>query len=316
MKTKFLLRSGAALGVLIAAASAAPAALADTTTDVGPATVTLGGFLGVRKAFIARAAKRRISAAASAASPSPATRPAHTRNCASPPARAGSRSWPRAMPMPTRIWPSMASSTSWAAPGPANSNESNSYSPRIRNMYGTIDWDAEGIEILAGQNWSLLTLNSHGITPRNEVVARHHRGAICRGLQLGPPAATPHRQEFRSPDLAGGLGGKSPDHLRGRPGAGHAATGITVGGQPCRRFGVRQGSDDLSLNHVPDIIGKVAWEPMIGNSQPLHIEAFGLYRSFYDRVQVGATNTQGLPVGNSNANVLGRRRWRLQSPTA
>ena len=26
-----------------------------------------------------------------------------------------------------------------------------------------------GLEILAGQNWSLVTLNSHGITPRNEV---------------------------------------------------------------------------------------------------------------------------------------------------
>ena len=56
-----------------------------------------------------------------------------------------------------------------AGPGSANSNESNSYSPRIRNVYGTVDWDAEGVELLAGQNWSLLTLNSHGITPRNEV---------------------------------------------------------------------------------------------------------------------------------------------------
>jgi len=51
----------------------------------------------------------------------------------------------------------------------ANSNESNSFNLRIRNIYTTIDWDSLGLEILAGQNWSLATLNSKGITPRNEV---------------------------------------------------------------------------------------------------------------------------------------------------
>ena len=50
----------------------------------------------------------------------------------------------------------------------ANSNESNSYTPRVRNMYGTIDWDNYGLHLLAGQNWSLVTMNTQGITPRNE----------------------------------------------------------------------------------------------------------------------------------------------------
>ena len=51
----------------------------------------------------------------------------------------------------------------------ANSNESNSYNPRIRNIYGTMDWDDWGLHVLSGQNWSLVTLNSKGISPRNEV---------------------------------------------------------------------------------------------------------------------------------------------------
>src|SRR3984957_4415549 len=54
MQTKFMLRSGAAVGVLIAAMSAVPAALADTTTDVGPATVTLGGFLAMETLYRSR----------------------------------------------------------------------------------------------------------------------------------------------------------------------------------------------------------------------------------------------------------------------
>src|SRR6202008_2373162 len=55
-----------------------------------------------------------------------------------------------------------------AAAQTANSNESNSYNPRIRNVYGTLDWASMGLHFLGGQNWSLITLNTKGITRRNE----------------------------------------------------------------------------------------------------------------------------------------------------
>ncbi len=51
----------------------------------------------------------------------------------------------------------------------ANLNQSNSFNPRIREMYGTVDFSDSGWHFLAGQNWSLATMNSKGITPRNEV---------------------------------------------------------------------------------------------------------------------------------------------------
>jgi hypothetical protein len=51
----------------------------------------------------------------------------------------------------------------------SNSNESNSYLPRVRHLYGTADWNDSGWHLLAGQTWTLATLNSKGITPRNEV---------------------------------------------------------------------------------------------------------------------------------------------------
>jgi hypothetical protein len=51
----------------------------------------------------------------------------------------------------------------------ANLNQSDSFNPRIREMYGTIDFNDSGWHFLAGQNWSLATMNSKGITPRNEV---------------------------------------------------------------------------------------------------------------------------------------------------
>ncbi len=66
----------------------------------------------------------------------------------------------------------------------ANSNEANSFNPRIRNLYGTIDWDRGpvGLHLLAGQNWSLVTMNGHGITPRNEVVPATIDGDLLPGF--------------------------------------------------------------------------------------------------------------------------------------
>jgi hypothetical protein len=51
----------------------------------------------------------------------------------------------------------------------ANPNESNSWNPRIRHLYGALDMNDSGWHFLAGQTWSLATMNSKGITPRNEV---------------------------------------------------------------------------------------------------------------------------------------------------
>jgi hypothetical protein len=45
----------------------------------------------------------------------------------------------------------------------ANSNESNSYNPRIRHVYATLDQDDFGVHVLAGQTWSLITTNGNGI---------------------------------------------------------------------------------------------------------------------------------------------------------
>ncbi len=50
----------------------------------------------------------------------------------------------------------------------ANSNESNSYNPRVRVVYATVDLADCGLHVLAGQEWSLLTTNRVGITPRQE----------------------------------------------------------------------------------------------------------------------------------------------------
>lgn len=304
MKTNFLLRSGAALGVLIAAASAAPAAWADATTDVGPATVTLGGFLAMETLYRSRNEGADIGSTFSGI-PFPSTNTAHTSEL---------RFSARQSRLSILAQGNADADTHlafygefdfMAGPGSANSNESNSYSPRIRNVYGTIDWDAEGIELLAGQNWSLLTLNSHGITPRNEVPPATIDAQYSVGFNW---ARQPQIRIVKNWDhqLWLAVSVENPQTtFAGAPGNG-TLTGLNVVDSIAGSSEFDKTVNVLSLNHVPDVIAKTAWEPMIGDSQPLHMEVFGIYRSFYDRVEVtSATNALGLPVSNGNFNVSG-----------
>jgi len=180
----------------------------------------------------------------------------------------------------------------------ANSNESNSYNLRIRNIYATIDWDSLGLELLAGQNWSLVTLNSKGITPRNEVPPATIDAQYAVGFNW---ARQPQIRLVKNwnKEFWLAVSVENPQTTFA-PNAG-TATGITTttthaGGSLLANV------NNFSLNHIPDFVGKIAWEPVIGGNQPLHVEALGIYRSFYDRVSLAPGNALGLAAGNHNAN--------------
>ena len=167
----------------------------------------------------------------------------------------------------------------------ANSNESNSYQPRIRNLYGTVDWDDPGIEFLAGQSWSLATLTGSGMSPRSELppptidaqyvpgfdwtrqpqlrVTKNFDDQFWLGLSLENPQTT--------------FGGVVPSVPGLYYNSGNGFNGGTGSGGAEFNPGIT-----LSLNHVPDVIGKVAYEPA-GMDHNVHLEAFGIFRDFYDR---------------------------------
>ena len=65
----------------------------------------------------------------------------------------------------------------------------------------------------------------------------------------------------------------------------------------------------LSLNQMPDIIGKVAWDPIIAD-RTIHMEAFGIFRQFNDRIifpfGTGTVNGFfGAPIVNHNNQTVG-----------
>ena len=67
---------------------------------------------------------------------------------------------------PTLLATAYAEADFLGAAQTANSNETNSYNPRMRVFYATLDYETSfgGIHFLSGQNWSLATLNSKGIS--------------------------------------------------------------------------------------------------------------------------------------------------------
>jgi|GEM_PF-683024 len=184
-----------------------------------------------------------------------------------------------------------------------NSNESNSFSPRIRNVYGTLDFDNLGLHFLTGQNWSLATLNTKGITPRNEAPPPTIDAQYVVGFSWSRQPQVRVTADFADKQVWAAFSVENPQSTFAGAATGVTGTvvpGVTVtdNGVPTSQF---DSANTLSLNRLPDIVGKVAFEPDLFGGRPLHLEAYGLYREFYDRVNVtSASNLLALPVGVGN----------------
>jgi hypothetical protein len=186
----------------------------------------------------------------------------------------------------------------------ANSNESNSYNPRIRVLYGTLDYADWGFHILAGQSWSLATQQGNGITPRNEVIpatidAQYVAGftwARQPGIRLTKnfgddfwiAIAAEQSQTTGCPALAASTT-FPPAPVTTPVATGFAGVSATCS-QQSSNGGLLNSETTYSINHVPDIIGKVAWDPTIGDRK-IRLEATGIYADLYDQVDTAAGGT-------------------------
>lgn len=161
----------------------------------------------------------------------------------------------------------------------ANSNESNSYNLRIRNIYATIDRSDLGLHVLGGQNWSLLTMNKKGIMPRQENVPMTIDAQYVPGFTWTRNPQVRVVEDFYDQKIWAGLSLESPQAIvstgntPNTPSAGGSFFPVitTTGGSG---FNTSAYSTDLA----PDIIAKLAFDPGYG-----HYEVYGLARFFRDR---------------------------------
>lgn len=183
----------------------------------------------------------------------------------------------------------------------ANSNQSNSYNPRIRNLYAQIDWAAEGWHVLGGQNWSLVTLQNNGISPRSEVTPPQIEAQYIPGFAWARQPGFRVTKDFNK-ELWIAVSVENPQTTLSVNGV---ASGVTATTSQAPANGFFNGTN-YSLNAAPDVIGKVAWEKKIG-AQKIHVEGFGIYRTFMDRINysAAAATSLGVTAGNVTSTATG-----------
>ncbi len=164
----------------------------------------------------------------------------------------------------------------------SNYSQSNSWAPRTRHLYFTYDNTEWGFHFLGGQAWSLLTMNTVGITPRLEnallaIDGNHNVGFdYTRNWQLRVV------KDFGS-WASVGLSVENPAELV-YSGTGAVANGGNVGGWVVNFanagnsfLGSSAYVNPFAPDVAPDIIGKAAFDPGWG-----HYEVFGIARFFND----------------------------------
>lgn len=171
----------------------------------------------------------------------------------------------------------------------ANSNESNSYNLRIRHIYSTIDRNDWALHLLAGQNWSLVTLNSKGITPRNEVIPAVIDAQYVPGFNWARQPQIRLTKDFdKTLWLALSLENAQTTFYTGAN-ALPSTVKLTYNAPAGSLF---NSANTLSLNRVPDVVAKIAYEPTFAD-RTVHVEAYGLYRNFYERLSLVNQSSNG-----------------------
>jgi hypothetical protein len=183
----------------------------------------------------------------------------------------------------------------------ANSNESNSYNPRMRVLYGEVDWKQPfgKLEFVGGQSWSLATMYNHGLSPRNEQVpltidAQYNVGFNwARQPQMRLTADIDEHLWFA-------VSVENPQtvwYTSGKYNSGVSITNTIAGGSGFPGSGTTYA---LSLNKLPDIIAKAAVDENL-QGHAMHAEVYGIYRDFYARLDsngvYGNEDTAGGGVG-------------------
>jgi len=171
----------------------------------------------------------------------------------------------------------------------ANSIDSNSYTPRIRQGFLNYDDNATGWHVLAGQAWSLLTQNRSGIVARQENIPLTIDAQYVVGFNWTRNAQIRVVKDV-APGVTFGASAESPQVRFQTPGSASPA-GITVAST---NLGTQSGLMDTlqgySLDTIPDFVEKLAFDPGWG-----HYEVLGLQRFFTDRTLCGAA---GVVAGN------------------
>jgi hypothetical protein len=164
----------------------------------------------------------------------------------------------------------------------ANNRESNSFTPRIRQVYGEYDNDTYGFHVAAGQAWSLMTQNKTGMLPGTENIPTTIDAQYVVGFDWLRNPQLRFVQEWNKV-ASFGLSIEQPAAVF--PGSPSAATVsppapvVTSINNTCTGASHLNATTTCSNDVAPDFIEKVALDPGWG-----HYEILGLERFFSDEI--------------------------------
>jgi hypothetical protein len=176
----------------------------------------------------------------------------------------------------------------------SNSNESNSYTLRVRQFWGNYDNTDLGLHVLGGQGWSLATMYKTGLVPRQENVPLAIDAQYVVGFNWARQAEIRVVKDFDDHMIWAGISLEEPQTTFASSGGPNCLTGAnatTAIGGGTLEYGQCGGSNVNSVqsysdNYAPDIIAKIAADPGYG-----HYEAYGLMRFLGGRVSFASSGT-------------------------
>lgn len=164
--------------------------------------------------------------------------------------------------------------------GGANSVQSNSYTPRLRQAFGEYEDDAWQAYFLAGQAWTLATPFKKGLDPLQTwqpPVIDHNYMVGYTYLRVPMVRAVKGFGNFWA-----GVEVNTPQTIFG--GTSFVPAGESVFTSYPGATGLNP-QVNYSVNVAPDIVGKVALDTKYG-----HVDLFGVARWFRDQVSFGTTS--------------------------
>src|SRR5262249_40874800 len=170
----------------------------------------------------------------------------------------------------------------------ANYVESNSWTPRLRQLWVQLDWPS-GWTITTGQMWSLLTTNRRGIATLAELRPGVEDGQYVVGFTWARQRAFRVTKNFNdkiwtafaaeSPETTYSAA-FVPENVMGLNTSENAATGVNL-----LPF-LANYSHGFSTSFAPDLVAKIVVEPGWG-----HFEIKAVTRFFRDRIASTATTS-------------------------
>jgi hypothetical protein len=195
----------------------------------------------------------------------------------------------------------------------ANSVATNSFNPRMRQLSVEVDRRDIGFHVMAGQSWSLNSpvkfgMDSHGVDAPGVIDFESVPGFLAvrqPGIrvwqEIGPEFQIAASAENPQTAFFGGNTPTVGTPAFGPQGVLNPSLLVNLTGPGGSFF---NNANNLSLNQVPDITVKAAWDPRLGPYH-LHIEAWGLYRQFFDHFNFGNhTFDTGSFGGHINAELI------------